>query len=171
VVRPADRPPVVDMSFGPTDVFEVRVFGEPELTSTYRVSPEGSIDFPLIGRVMVKGMSPAQVAEEIRSRLQSYVKQPQVSVFVKEVNSKKVTVYGQVQHPGTINFAESMTITQAISVAGGLTAMAARDRVRVTRIRDGKAETSLVNVKEVSEGNATYYLQPGDEVFVPERVF
>ncbi len=49
--------------------------------------------------------------------------------------------------------------------------MAARDRVRVTRVRDGKAETALVNVKEVSEGNATYYLQPGDEVFVPERVF
>jgi polysaccharide export outer membrane protein len=171
VVRPAERPPVVDMSLGPSDVFEIRVYGEPELTSTYRASPEGSIDFPLIGRVAVKGMTPAQVAEEIRGRLQSYVKQPQVSVFVKEINSKKVTVYGQVQHPGTVNYAESMTITQAISVAGGLTVMAARDRVRVSRVRDGKAETFQVNLKEVSEGNTTCYLQPGDEVFVPERIF
>lgn len=171
VVRPAERPPVVDMSLGPTDVFEVRVYGEPELTSTYRVSPEGSIDFPLIGAVVVKGMTPAQVSEEIRGRLASFVKQPQVSVFVKEINSKKVTVYGQVQHPGTINYVESMTISQAVSVAGGLSPMAARDRVRVTRVQGGKAETFQVNLKDISEGTATYYLQPGDEVFVPERVF
>ena len=171
MVRPADLPPTVDMSLGPADVFEVRVYGEPELTSTYRVSPEGSIDFPLIGNVTVKGLTAGQVSEEIRSRLVSYVKQPQVSVFVKEVNSKKVTIYGQVQHPGTVNYVESMTITQAISVAGGLTVMAARDRVRVSRVREGKSETVQVNLKEVAEGNATYYLQPGDEIFVPERVF
>jgi protein involved in polysaccharide export with SLBB domain len=171
VVRTADRPPVVDMSLGPSDVFEVRVYGEPELTSTYRVSPEGSIDFPLIGRVVVKGSHPAEIAEEIRGRLSSYVKQPQVSVFVKETNSKKVTVYGQVQHPGTINYVESMTISHAVSVAGGLSPMAARDRVRVTRVQGGRAETFQVNLKDIAEGTATYYLQPGDEVFVPERVF
>src|ERR1051325_11550892 len=111
VVRTAERPPVVDMTLGPTDVFEVRVYGEPELTSTYRVSPEGTIDFPLVVVVVVKGMAPVKVAEEIRGRLASYVKQPQVSVYVKEINSKKVTVYGQVQHPGTVNFVESMTIS------------------------------------------------------------
>ena len=171
VVRQAERPPVVDLSLGPSDVFEVRVYGEPELTSTYRVSPEGSIDFPLIGRVVVKGLQPAQISEEIRGRLLSYVKQPQVSVFVKEINSKKVTVYGQVAHPGTINFVESMTIAQAVSVAGGLSPMAARDRVRVTRVQGSRAETFQVNLKDVSEGTATYYLQPGDEIFVPERVF
>jgi polysaccharide export outer membrane protein len=171
LVRPAERPPIVDMSLGPADVFEVRVYGEAELTSTYQVSPEGSIDFPLIGRVVVKGLAPAQIADEIRSRLQAYVKQPQVNVFVKEVNSKKVTVYGQVGHPGTINYVESMTISQAISVAGGLTPMAARDRVRVSRVEGGQAETIQVNLKQVAEGTATYYLRPGDEVFVPERLF
>lgn len=171
VVRPVEKPPEVDLSLGPSDVFEVRVYGESELTSTYRVSPEGSIDFPLIGRVVVKGMTPVQVSEEIRGRLASFVKQPQVSVFVKEINSKKVTVYGQVHHPGSINFVESMTISQAVSVAGGLTQMAARDRVRVTRVQGGKSETIQVNLKDVSEGTAIYYLQPGDEVFVPERVF
>lgn len=171
VVRLAERPPVVDMSLGPTDVFEVRVYGEPELTSTYRVSPEGSIEFPLIGRVVVKGLQPAQISEEIRGRLISYVKQPQVSVFVKEINSKKVTVYGQVHHPGSINYVESMTITQAVSVAGGLTPMAARDRVRVTRVQAGRSETAQVNLKDASDGTLTYYLQPGDEVFIPERVF
>ncbi len=171
VLRDVERPPTVDLSLGPADVFEVRVYGEPELNNTYRVSPEGSIDFPLIGRVPVKGLTAGQVAEAIRGRLQSFIKQPQVNVFVKEINSKKVTIYGQVHHPGSFNFVESMTLVQVISSAGGLTAMAARDRIRVTRVRDGKSDSSTVNLRDVSEGKSTFYLQPGDEIFVPERVF
>jgi polysaccharide export outer membrane protein len=171
VVRDVERPPIVDLSLGPADVFEVRVYGEPELNNTYRVSPEGAIDFPLIGRVTVKGLTAGQVAETIRERLQSFIKQPQVNVFVKEINSKKVTIYGQVHHPGSFNFVESMTLVQVISSAGGLTAMAARDRIRVTRVRDGKSDSSTVNLRDVSEGKSSFYLQPGDEIFVPERVF
>lgn len=159
------------MSLGPADVFEVRVYGEPELTSTYRVSNDGSIDFPLIGNVVVRGRTAPLVGEEIQRRLLSYLKHPQVNVFVKEVNSKKITLYGQVRNPGTINYVESMTIAQAISVVGGLTTMAARERARVTRLRDGKTETSDVNLKAVAEGTLTFYLLPGDEIFVPERIF
>lgn len=91
VVHSADRPPAVDTRLGPSDIFEVYVYGEPELTSTYRVSSEGSIDFPLIGRIAVKGLTAAQVGEEIRIRLESYIKQPQLSVFVKEMNSQKLS--------------------------------------------------------------------------------
>ena len=171
VVRSSERPPAVDMSLGPADVFEVRVYGEPELTSTYRVSNDGSIDFPLIGNVVVRGRTAPLVGEEIQRRLLSYLKHPQVNVFVKEVNSKKITLYGQVRNPGTINYVESMTIAQAISVVGGLTTMAARERARVTRLRDGKTETSDVNLKAVAEGTLTFYLLPGDEIFVPERIF
>ena len=171
VVRTVERPPVVDLSLGPADVFDGRVYGEPELTSTYRVSPEGFIDFPLIGSVQVKGMTATQVAEEIRVRLQSFVKQPQVNVYVKETNSKKVTIFGQVHHPGSFNFVESMTLVQLVSTAGGLTAMAARDRVRVTRVRDGKSDSFVVNLRDVLEGRSSFYLLPGDEIFVPERVF
>jgi len=170
-VRTAERPPAVDMSLGPADVFDVRVYGETELSSTYRVANDGSIQFPLIGVVDVKGKLPAQVASDIELRLQAFLKHPQVNVFVKETNSKKITLYGQVRNPGTINYVEAMTIAQAISVVGGLTAMASRDHTRVTRVRDGKAETLQVNLKEVAEGNLTFYLQPGDEIFVPERVF
>ncbi len=170
-IRTAERPPTVDMSLGPADVFDVRVYGEPELSSTYRVGNDGNIQFPLIGPVDVKGKLPAQVARDIEERLQAYLKHPQVNVFVKETNSKKITLYGQVRNPGTINYVEAMTIAQAISIVGGLNALAARDHTRVTRIRDGKTETLQVNLKEVAEGNLTFYLQPGDEIFVPERVF
>lgn len=173
VVRTTSGPPVVDMSLGPADVFDVRVYGEAELSSTYRVAADGTIDFPLIGRVQVRGLTPAQVADELTRRLLTYLKQPQVTVFVREVNSKKVTVYGQVRNPGAVSYVEAMTISQAVSMVGGLTPMAARDRARVTRtsLKDGKAETVVVNLKDIAEGTTTFYLQPGDEIFVPERVF
>lgn len=169
--RAAERPPAVDMSLGPADVFDVRVYGEPELSSTYRVASDGSIQFPLIGVVDVKGKLPAQVAQDIEQRLQAYLKHPQVNVFVKETNSKKITLYGQVRSPGTINYVEAMTIGQAISMVGGLTSMAARDKARVTRVRGEKTELLQVNLKDVEGGMLTFYLQPGDEIFVPERVF
>ena len=159
------------MSLGPADVYDVRVIGEPDLTGTDRVAADGTIDFPLIGRLTARGKTPAQLADEIQTKLVQFIKRPQVSVLLKESNSKKVTVYGQVQHPGTIAYVDPMTISQAISQVGGLTSMAARESARVTRKREGKTETVIVNLKAVANGTETYYLQPGDEIFIPERVF
>lgn len=170
-VREAARPPIVDMSLGRDDVFEVRVYGEPELTGTYRVAADGTIDFPLIGRVSVQGQTTAQVADVLKAKLLTFLRQPQVTVFLKEVHSKKVILIGQVRNPGTINFVEGMTLEQAISMVGGLSPMAARETVRVTRISGGKAETLTVNFKAISQGAQTFYLQPGDTVSVDERLF
>lgn len=170
-MRRSELPPSVDLGLGPADVFDVRVFGEPDLSTTYRVASNGTIDFPLIGRLNVQGRTPSDVADEIQRRLETYLKRPQVSVLLRESNSKKVTVYGQVQKPGTIPYVDQMTISQAISLAGGLSAMASREGTRVTRVRAGKTETIRVNLKSVDSGATTYYLLPGDEVFVPERIF
>lgn len=171
VVREATPPPHVDMSLGPDDVFEVRVYGEPELTGIYRVSAEGAIDVPLIGRQIVRGQTTAQVADTLTERLKVFLKAPQVTVFLKEVHSKKVVLIGQVRSPGTINYVEGMTLEQAVSMVGGLTPMAARERVRVTRVAAGKAETLIVNFKSIAEGSLTFFLQPGDTVSVDERLF
>lgn len=171
VVREATPPPRVDLSLGPDDVFEVRVYGEPELTGTFRVAANGTIDFPLIGRVVVRGLTTVQVADEITDKLHAYLKRPQVTVFLKEVHSKKIVLIGQVRTPGTINFVEGMTLEQAVSQAGGLTPMAAKDRVRVTRVSADKAETLTVNFKAIAEGSQTFYLQPGDTISVDERLF
>lgn len=170
-VRRSELPPTVDLGLGPADTFDVRVFGEADLTNTYRVASNGTIDFPLIGRLNVQGRTPSDVADEIQRKLETYLKRPQVSVLLRESNSKKVTVYGQVQKPGTIPYGDQMTISQAISMAGGLTAMASRESTRVTRVRAGKTETIRVNLKSIDSGASTYYLLPGDEVFVPERIF
>lgn len=157
---------------GAGDVFEVRVYGEKELSGLYRVSPEGSIEFPLVGRVDISGQTPREVSETLRSRLMDgFIRDPHVSVFVKEYNSKKVFVIGQVQRPGTFPFEERMNIVQAITQAGGFTPTAARDRTLVTRTIDGREVQIPVPVDRIATGEAVNFpLAPGDIVFVPEGI-
>jgi polysaccharide export outer membrane protein len=167
------RPPVFDATLGPGDLFDVRVFGEADLTGQYRVGPEGTIDYPLVGRLRVQGLLPSQVAEQLRDKLTQYVHQPQVSVLVREMNSKRVIVYGQVQKPGTFPYSDAMTIVQAISLAGGFTAMAQRERVVLSHSVDkDQQKVDEINVREIADGKApNRFVAPGDEVYVPERIF
>lgn len=162
-----------DTTLGPGDVFEVRVFRQEDMSTTYNVASDGTITFPLIGAVQVAGKKPTEVEDTLRNKLaDGYLKNPQVSVFVKEYKSKKVTVFGEVKKPGTLAFAESMTVIQAIAQAGGFTNMARTNAVRVTRkIQDEKTEYT-VPVKSIGTGSAkTFYMRPGDVVFVPRRVW
>src|SRR4051812_16141438 len=132
------KPPVVDATLGPGDLFDVRVFEENDLSGTYRIGPEGTIDYPLVGRLELAGLLPGQIAEVLRDKLRAYVRAPQVSVLVREMNSKRVIVYGQVQHPGTFPYTGVMTISQLISLAGGFTAMAQRETVRISRVENNQ---------------------------------
>lgn len=164
--------PVVDSGLGRGDVFDVRVFTEPDLSGAYRVDSEGAIDFPLIGRVVVAGHLAGDVAGMLRERLATYVRQPQVTVFVREVNSKHVTVYGQVQHPGTFPYADSMTLSQAVSLAGGCTSMAAPSKVRITRVEHDVQHVIEVDLQAIAEGKVTnLFLLPGDELYIPAWMF
>src|SRR5262245_46705169 len=125
-------PPAEDSALGPGDLFDVRVFGEPELSGSYQVAQDGTIDYPLIGKLAGMGKLPNNVAAEIEARLKDgYLKSPQVDVLVKEQRSKKVSVLGQVKSPGTFPYVENMSIVEAISRAGGFTAMAKKNSVRV----------------------------------------
>jgi len=168
----APRPPQVDASLGTGDLFDVRVFGEPDLSGTYRVDTEGTIDYPLVGRIEVAGKLSGEVATLLRERLTAYVKNPQVSVLIKEMSSKRLIIYGQVQKPGTYPYTNPMTISQAISVAGGFTAMAARDRVIISRPQQNQQQIIEVNLRDIADGRApNRFVAPGDEVYVPERLF
>jgi polysaccharide export outer membrane protein len=166
------RPPVFDATLGPGDLFDVRVFGENDLSAQYRVGPDGTIDYPLVGRVEVKGLLPGQLAELLRDKLTHYLHQPQVSVLVREMNSKRVIVYGQVQKPGTFPYNDAMTIVQVISLAGGFTAMAARERVVLSHLEKDEQKIVEVDVRQIADGKApNRFVAPGDEVYVPERLF
>ncbi len=133
------------------------------------MSADGSFDYPLIGRVQATGRRESEVVGDITQRLKNgFLRNPQVSIFVKEQNSRKVTVLGEVQKPGTFTFTESMSIMHAISLAGGFTAMAAKNDTIVTRA----GRRFRVGVENIAEGKAAnFYLRTGDTVLVPERLF
>jgi len=157
---------------GPGDVFEVKVYGEEDLSGTYRVASDGGINFPLVGKIQAVNRTPTELSDEIAAGLRQFLKQPSVSVFVREFTSKKVYVFGQVARPGTFQFEDGMNIIQAITLAGGFSTMADQNGAFVTRIIDGKEQRVEVKVKAIGEGKSSNFkLQPGDIVYVPETMF
>jgi protein involved in polysaccharide export with SLBB domain len=160
-------------TLGGGDVLEVRVFQEQDLSGLFRVSPDGTIDYPLCGKVRLSGMTSSQAADALTTCLKAgYLRRPQVSVLVKEFNSKKVFVFGEVQKPGTFPFEEDMSIVQAVTLAGGFTKLAAQNGTIVTRNVDGQETKIRVPVADIATGQAkNFQLLPGDIVLVPESFF
>lgn len=173
-VRPEDLPAVDGgvraNTLGTGDFLEVRVYQEPDLSGIFRVSPEGVIDFPLCGKVRVTDLTPSLAADAINGCLkQGFVRRPQVTVMVKEFNSKRIFVFGDVSKPGSFPYEEGMTIVAAVSAAGGFNRTAARNGVNITRLIDGRETRVPLRVEDIINGNEkNFVLQPGDIVFVPE---
>ncbi len=166
--------PLAAATLGPGDVLEVKVFREQELDGVYRVSAQGTVDFPLIGSLGVLGKRPDELGEELRKRLAAgFLVDPQVTVFVREMNSQKVHVLGQVNKAGTFPYDLGMSVIQAITNAGGFTKLAATNRVTLTRIDvDGQKKTYRVPVGDIGSGQAVnVQLRPGDIIYVPEAIF
>jgi polysaccharide export outer membrane protein len=158
---------------GIDDVFEVRVLGEPDLSGAYRISADGTVDYPFVGRIAVVGMRSGDVQELIATKLKDgYLKSPQVSLMVKEWNSRKVSVIGQVQHPGSVAYFTNMTIVDAIAAAGGFTGIASKNSVTLRRESKGSVQSQNYPVADISEGRApNVVLRPGDILVVEERLF
>ncbi|MGB0646330.1 MAG: polysaccharide biosynthesis/export family protein [Bradymonadia bacterium] len=170
-------PPMPDMkvllqsaTLGPGDVVEIRVYQEKELSGLYRVGPSGDFEFPLIGAVNATSRTPSQLVQQLTNRLKNdYLVNPQVSVFVKEFNSKKIFVLGQVRKPGTFRYESEMTIVQAVTLAGGLKALASRNRIILTRVEQGDEKKYVIPFSQISEGVVkNVFLQPGDIIYAPE---
>ena len=175
IKQPKLPPPIETSSLGPGDVIEVTVYDEPSMSKTFKVAPNGTIDFPLIGTLELEGKEPQEVAELIKVRLRDdkILKNPSVSVLVKEVNSKKIAVFGQVQKPGQFPMTEGMTVVQAISLAGGFTSLADRDRVPLNRrVSRDKVVRVVFSVAAITEGKMNdILLQSGDTLYSEERAF
>lgn len=165
--------PMADTTLGIGDTFDVRVFGEQDLSGTYRVGSEGTINFPLAGTIKVEGLDPQQIAKRIADRLaDGMLRNPQVSVLVKEQTSKKVYILGQVIKPGTFTYTPSMNVVEAITIAGGFTPLAAKNDTTLTRSEQGQKTTTKIPVEDIGKGQAkNVYLRPGDIISVPERLF
>jgi polysaccharide export outer membrane protein len=167
--------PVESTTLGPGDLFTLEVVGEKDLPKEYQVASDGTVDFPYVHRMEVQGMEPQEVARTVRQRLidQRILIDPSVIVSVKEYNSKRVTVLGQVRKPGSFPLTPGMTLVQAISDAGGLNAIANGERVNLTRKDKLRAATTVVlSFDSITEGRSPDIpLQAGDQIYVNERVF
>lgn len=167
-------PPVESSTIGPDDIFRMQIVGEKDLPDEYQVSSDGSVDLPYIHRVQAAGLEPQQLAKTIRERLiaERILKDPSVIVAIKEYRSKKITVLGQVQKPGSFSFSSGMTLLQAVSLAGGFTSIAKTDRVNLTRRTKTGSKTVALSIDSITEGRSPdIALQAGDAIYVGERVF
>ena len=158
---------------GLDDTFDVRVYGEADLSGTFRVATDGTVDYPLAGRILVAGLRTGEIQQLLVSKLKDrYLKDPQVIVTVKDRNSQKISVLGQVAKPGQVGYYPNMTIVDAIASAGGFTGIAAKNSVNLRREVAGKIEMHVYPVADISEGRSqNVMVLPGDVLVVDERVF
>ena len=161
------------ITLGPGDIFEVRVFMNKDLSNLYRVPQSGYINFPLIGKINVTSRNQVDIAEEIQNKLgDKYLQNPQVSIFIKEFRSMKIFVFGEVKNPGTFPFEDNMTIIQALTLAGGFSPLADKNKINITRVLEGKEKKIIVPVEEIGKGKAkNLFLQPDDIVYIPQSYF
>jgi polysaccharide export outer membrane protein len=175
VTAPNLPAPTQSTTVGPGDVFDVIVVGEKDLPHEFRVQPDGTIAFPYIDRLAVAGLEPQAIEELIKKELESrkILSSPQVTLEVKQYNSKKVSVVGAVQKPGSLPWTDGMKLIDAISLSGGLTSLADGDRVRITRIvGSSRTVTATVSVDAITDGRlADVPLQAGDTIKVEQRIF
>lgn len=166
-----------DYRISSPDLIQITVYREDDMSRTVRVSQEGMISFPLIGDIKVGGLSVIQAEDQLGRKLADYLVNPQVTIFIKEYGNKQIYVLGEVQKPGTFELpTEShLTVLEAISMAGGFTQVAAKDRTRVIRATpDGKSESLTVAVSAITqqgEKDKDIPLAPNDVVYVPQSFF
>lgn len=161
-----------DYLLGPNDVLKITVYREEELNREVRISSGGWISFPLLGKVKAEGHTVTELERIIIVGLKRFLKKPQVTVFIEEYSI--ITVSGQVKKPGSYPLKGELTVLEAISLAGGFTKIAARNKVKVMRLENGEKKTIIVRVADISKkGDRTkdVFLERGDIVFVPESLF
>jgi protein involved in polysaccharide export with SLBB domain len=167
-------PPVESSTVGPDDVFVMRIVGEKDLPEEYQVASDGTVDLPYIHRVAVAGFEPHEIARVVRERLiaEKILRDPSVVVMIKEYRSKKITVLGQVQKPGSFPLTSGLTLLQVVSLSGGFTSIAKTNHVRLTRKTKDGTKTVVLSVDSITEGRSPDVpLQAGDVLYVSERVF
>jgi polysaccharide biosynthesis/export protein len=153
---------------GPRDVLEVSVFEVPELSKTVQVSEAGTISYPLVGEARAGGKTAREVEQELTRVLgDKYLKNPQVTVLVKEYNSQRITVEGAVKKPGVYPIAGGMSLLQAIATAGGFE-QTAEETVLLFRQSDGRRLAARFDVARIRTGrDQDFDLQAGDVLIAP----
>ena len=155
---------------GREDVLEISVWRDGDLSRVVPVRPDGFISMPMIGELKAEGKTPVQLSDELKEKLKPFVQEPKVTVIVREVNSTRVYVTGEVAHPGSYPLRGRVSIIQVVALAGGFTDFADKDGILVIRHGDegGNYPVRYSDlVTDSAKPRAEVVLMPGDTVVVP----
>jgi len=154
---------------GSEDVLRVSVWGNEDLTMDVIVRPDGKISIPLVQDIQAEGFTASELSDRIHQKLLPYIKDPNVSVIVKQINAPKFSVIGYVNRPGTYPMRGDVTVLQALSEAGGFTPFASPKKIKLIRNAGGKLDVRIINYYKIIEkgGEGNYLLKSGDAIVVP----
>lgn len=160
-----------------TDVINITVHGHPDLTTKTRITSEGFITFPLIGKVDTQGLTVQEFEQRLKELLEKdYLVKAEVNVFIEAYCPRQISVMGEVNKPGKYDMAgeQNITLMQSIAMAGGFTKDADITKIKVMRIENGDKKTILIDAKDIIDKNEKekdITLNPEDIVFVSESFF
>lgn len=168
LVVAADNPDTYKLH--PGDSVSVSVWRQDTLQKQLIVLPDGSITFPLIGRVEVAGLSTPEIEQRIATKLKTYIPDPVVTVAVAGIDGNRAYVMGKVIHPGSLIISGPITVLQAISIVGGFDKFADEGGIKVIRAKPGGQEVLPVDYSHIISGkdmSTNIQLQAGDTIVVP----
>lgn len=166
-----------DYIIGPGDSVNVFVWGNPDLSATVPVRPDGKITTPLVEDVQASGKTPTELAREMENRLGTYIKSPVVTVIVTSFVgrfSEQVRVVGQAAQPQSLPYRENLSLLDVMISVGGLTEFASGNNASLVRTEDGKQRQYRLRIDDLlNDGDisANVALRPGDIVIIPEAWF
>jgi polysaccharide biosynthesis/export protein len=167
----ASKPHDDSFVIGNDDVLAINVWKEPDISRSIPVRSDGKISLPLVGEVQATGRTPLKLEQDIAAKLKNYIAEPEVTVIVQQINSQKFNILGQVNRPGTYVITNSVTVLDAIAVAGGFRDFAKQKNIYILRQNaDGTQTRMPFNYKEVVKGqNAAQNIKllPRDTIVVP----
>jgi polysaccharide export outer membrane protein len=159
-----------DFVIGPEDVLGILFWREPDVSGDVTVRPDGKITLSLFGEVTAGGLTPEALRGELQKAAEHLLADANVTVVVKQINSRKVFITGQVAHPGAFPLTGPRTVMQLIALAGGLNEFADANSITIMRLEDGRQRSFPFHYKDVARGKLmgqNMQLQPGDTVVVP----
>lgn len=172
-------PKTAAYKIGVDDRVQVSVWRNPDLSVTVPVRPDGKISVPLIGDVQAAGLTPAEVADNVKGKLSYYIRDPNVSIILTDLQSHefltRVRVTGAVRTPQSIPYRQGMTVLDAVLQAGGVNDFAAPNRTKLHRkLQNNKTEVIAIQLDTLlTRGgvDSNIEVKPGDIIAVPERLF
>lgn len=161
-------PPGAGYLLGPEDVLEITVWGHADLTRVVPVRPDGQIAVPLASTLRASGRSVEQLTRDLTRAFAKYIINPQVTVIVKEFRKVRVSVLGQVAHPGTFTLPPGARVLDAVSIASGVNDNAALNQSQLVRASGENRTLSLDALLLQQDMSQNLVLEPGDTILVPE---